>query len=126
MSRGRPGTKKVEVLANQVKKLLKSSKPLIFDANRARKINPKELKPAMKSLGFDKKNPTIFHLIADLDTPDVDKNRRISVIDFINSINDKLEAEESKELEESMIYSLINQMKTQSLKAHYKIRGNYF
>ena len=126
MSRGRPGRKKVESPGLSGEEIVELSKPLIFDGNYAGKVNPKELKPVMKSLGFVNKNPTIFRLIADLYTPIVDKNRRISLIDFINAINDKLETEESRELEESMIYSLINQIKSQSLKAHYKIRGNYF
>ena len=31
-------------------------------------IDPKELKAAMQSLGFESKNPTIYQMIADLDT----------------------------------------------------------
>ena len=46
----------------------------LFDTNGTGKIDPKELKAAMQSLGFDSKNPTIFQLIADLDTPEAAKN----------------------------------------------------
>ena len=48
----------------------------LFDTNGTGKIDPKELKAAMQSLGFDSKNPTIYQLIA---------------------INDKLGDKESKE-----------------------------
>ena len=45
----------------------------LFDTNGTGRIDPKELKAAMQSLGFDSKNPTIFQLIAELDTPEVAK-----------------------------------------------------
>jgi len=34
----------------------------LFDTNGTGKIDPKELKAAMQSLGFDSKNPTIYQL----------------------------------------------------------------
>ena len=46
----------------------------LFDTNGTGKIDPKELKAAMQSLGFDSKNPTIYQLIADLDTPSLSAN----------------------------------------------------
>ena len=61
------------------------------------KIDPKELKAAMQSLGFDSKNPTIYQLIADLDTPEAARNGGISFDDFVGAINDKLGDKESKE-----------------------------
>ena len=69
----------------------------LFDTNGSGKIDPKELKAAMQSLGFDSKNPTIFELIADLDTPAATKNRGIDFDNFTTSINDKLGDKESKE-----------------------------
>ena len=53
----------------------------LFDTNGTGKIDPKELKAAMQSLGFDSKNPTIYQLIDD----------------FVDAINDKLGDKESKE-----------------------------
>ena len=41
----------------------------LFDTNGTGKINPKKLKAAMQSFGFDSKNLKIYQLIADLDTP---------------------------------------------------------
>ena len=69
----------------------------LFDTNGTGKIDPKELKAAMQSLGFDSKNPTIYQLIADLDTPEAERNGGISFEDFVDAINDKLGDKESKE-----------------------------
>jgi len=40
----------------------------LFDTDGSGMIDPKELKAAMQSLGFESKNPTIYQMIADLDT----------------------------------------------------------
>ena len=40
----------------------------LFDTDGSGVINPKELKAAMHSLGFEQKNPTIYAMIAELDT----------------------------------------------------------
>ena len=69
----------------------------LFDTNGTGKIDPKELKAAMQSLGFDTKNPTIYTLIADLDTPEAAKNGGVNFDDFVGSINNKLCDKESKE-----------------------------
>ena len=69
----------------------------LFDTNGTGKIDPKELKAAMQSLGFDSKNPTIYQLIADLDTPEAERNGGITFEDFVDAINDKLGDKESKE-----------------------------
>ena len=68
----------------------------LFDTNGTGKIDPKELKAAMQSLGFDSKNPTIFQLIADLDTPEAAKNGGIDFDNFVEAINNKLGDKESK------------------------------
>ena len=69
----------------------------LFDTNGTGKIDPKELKAAMQSLGFDTKNPTIYTLIADLDTPEAAKNGGVNFDDVVGSINNKLGDKESKE-----------------------------
>ena len=51
----------------------------------------------MQSLGFDSKNPTIFQLIADLDTPENNKNGGIDFENFVQAINDKLGDKETKD-----------------------------
>ena len=51
----------------------------------------------MQSLGFDSKNPTIFQLIADLDTPEAAKKGGIDFESFVNAINDKLGDKETRD-----------------------------
>jgi len=50
----------------------------LFDTNGTGKIDPKEPKIVMQSLGFEHKNPTTYQLIADLDTPYAERNGGIS------------------------------------------------
>ena len=92
------GTKKVEKpgLSTEEVDEIKQAFDL-FDTKGTGKIDPKELKAAMQSLGFGNKNPIIYQLIADLDTPDAEKNGGISFDDFVDAVNDKLGDKESKE-----------------------------
>ena len=69
----------------------------LFDTNGTGRIDPKELKAAMQSLGFDTKNPTIFQLIADLDTPEAAKKGGIEFEAFVEAINNKLGDKETKD-----------------------------
>ena len=69
----------------------------LFDTNGTGRIDPKELKAAMQSLGFDTKNPTIFQLIADLDTPEAAKKGGIEFESFVEAINNKLGDKETKD-----------------------------
>ena len=62
----------------------------LFDVNHEEEISPKDTVEAMKSLGYDKKNPELYRIMKELDTPDIE------TIDFplfanhiINSITDK-------------------------------------
>ena len=69
----------------------------LFDTNQTGKIDPKELKAAMQSLGFDTKNPTIFQMISELDTPDSQKKGGIDFESFVEAINNKLGDKETKD-----------------------------
>lgn len=69
----------------------------LFDTNQQGKIDPKELKAAMQSLGFDTKNPTIFQMIAELDTPEAQKKGGVEFDTFVDAINNKLGDKETKD-----------------------------
>lgn len=69
----------------------------LFDTNQTNKIDPKELKAAMQSLGFDTKNPTIFQMIAELDTPEAQKKGGVDFDTFVDAINNKLGDKETKD-----------------------------
>jgi centrin-1 len=56
----RPGLTEEEVL--EIKEAFD-----LFDTDGGGSIDPKELKAAMTSLGFESKNATIYQMIADLD-----------------------------------------------------------
>ena len=67
----------------------------LFDTEGTGRIDPRELKAAMQSLGFESKNPTIFQMIADLDTPDT--HGGIDFDQFLDAITAKLGNKETKE-----------------------------
>ena len=69
----------------------------LFDVKENGKINPNEIKETMKQLGFDTKNPTIYKIIEDLDTPESKQNGGISFSEFSESMNNRLGDKESKE-----------------------------
>ena len=55
-------------------------------------IDPRELKAAMQSLGFESKNPTIYQMIADLEN----NGNSIDFATFLNAITSKLGDKETK------------------------------
>ena len=64
----------------------------LFDTDNSGMIDPKELKAAMQSLGFESKNPTIYQMIADLEHegPSIDFDT------FLRAITEKLGDKESR------------------------------
>ncbi|EPR63420.1 centrin 2 [Toxoplasma gondii TgCatPRC2] len=66
----------------------------LFDTDGSGMIDPKELKAAMQSLGFETKNPTIYQMIADLDR---DSGGPIDFEEFLDAITAKLGDKESRE-----------------------------
>ena len=67
----------------------------LFDTDGNGRIDPRELKAAMSSLGFEAKNPTIYAMIADLDTHE--NANGIDFEAFLEAITDKLGNKESRE-----------------------------
>ena len=64
----------------------------LFDTEGKGQINPKDLKGAMQSLGFETKNPIIYNIIAEMDT-----GEEITFDNFINMLSTKLGDRQSKE-----------------------------
>ena len=64
----------------------------LFDTDGSGKIDPKELKAAMQSLGFDNKNPTIYQMIADLEN----EGKDVDFEQFLDAITSKLGDKETK------------------------------
>ena len=60
---------------------------LIFSFSTTGTIDPKELKAAMQSLGFEAKNQTIYQMIADIDK---DGNGSIDFDEFLDMMTAKM------------------------------------
>ena len=65
----------------------------MFDTNGSGTIDPKELKAAMHSLGFEKKSPTVFEMISDLE----EEGGEVNFDMFLDAISNKLGNRESRE-----------------------------
>ncbi|CAK55576.1 unnamed protein product (macronuclear) [Paramecium tetraurelia] len=65
----------------------------LFDTEGTGRVDPRELKAAMQSLGFDQKNPTIFNMIAELENEGTD----VDFDQFLDAITSKLGNRESKD-----------------------------
>ena len=65
----------------------------MFDTQGNGTIDPKELKAAMNSLGFEKKSPTVYEMICELEEYGTD----IDFDEFLEAISGKLGNRETKE-----------------------------
>ena len=66
----------------------------LFDTDGVGSIDPRELKAAMQSLGFETKNPTIFQMIAELEK---DSNGPLDFETFLDGISSRLGDKESRQ-----------------------------
>jgi len=66
----------------------------LFDADGSGTIDPKELKAAMQSLGFEAKNQTIFQMISDIDK---DKSGSIDFEEFLDMMTAKMSDKDNRE-----------------------------
>jgi centrin-1 len=66
----------------------------LFDADGSGSIDPKELKAAMQSLGFEAKNATIYQMIADVDA---DGSGTIDFSEFLAMMTKKMTDKDSRE-----------------------------
>ena len=65
----------------------------MFDTEGSGTIDPRELKAAMHSLGFEKKSPTVYEMICDLE----DRGADVDFDEFLDAISSKLGNRETKE-----------------------------
>ena len=82
----------------------------MFDTNGTGTIDPKELKAAMHSLGFEKKSPTVYEMICDLENEGGEVDFEL----FLDAISNKLGNRETKEGIER-IFDLFDDDRTTSI-----------
>ena len=91
----------------------------LFDVDHTGKVDIKEILDTLVNCGYDQKNPVLFQVIADLDTPEAEKNGGVSFFDLIDEINTKLFDKTSKEAL-SNLYSIFvddsNSIRKETLK----------
>ena len=66
----------------------------LFDSNDG-KINAKEVKDAMVNVGYDEKNPVVFQVVTELDTPRNTNAGGASFDDFCQTVNNRLPDKET-------------------------------
>ena len=69
----------------------------LFDQSGTGKIDPKEIKLAMQSIGYDEKNPLMYQIVSELDTPLYNKKGGVSFNDFCQTVNNRVPERETTE-----------------------------
>ena len=67
----------------------------VFDVKGTGYVKPSEIKKAFINMGYDTKNPAVYQIIVELDTPENAK-KGIDADTFVDAFNDKLADKESK------------------------------
>ena len=69
----------------------------LFDANGDGRINAREIRSAMQSIGYDEKNPTVYEVITELDNPRNKNSGGATFNDFCQTVNYRVPEKETTE-----------------------------
>ena len=69
----------------------------LFDVDKTGKVDIKEIIETLYNCGYDQKNPILFDIIAEMDTPEAQKKGGVTFLDLMDHINVKLFDKKSKE-----------------------------
>ena len=69
----------------------------LFDVDHTGKADIKEIKETLINCGYDQKNPILFDIIAEMDTPEAQKKGGVTFLDLMDHINVKLFDKKSKD-----------------------------
>ena len=69
----------------------------LFDANGDGRINAREIRGAMQSIGFDEKNPTVYEVMTELDNPRNKNSGGATFNDFCQTVNYRIPEKETTE-----------------------------
>ena len=92
-------TKKVEVqntVSSSNRDEIKDTFEL-FDVNGDGRINAREIRSAMQSIGFDEKNPTVYEVMTELDNPRNKNSGGATFNDFCQTVNYRVPEKETTE-----------------------------
>ena len=86
----------------------------LFDPDHTGKVDIKEMIDTLINCGYDQKNPLLFQIFTELDTPEAQKNGGLTFLDLIDKINAKLFDKSSKEALQNLYSIFIDD--TQSIR----------
>ncbi len=69
----------------------------LFDVNGDGRINAREIRGAMQSIGFDEKNPTVYEVMTELDNPRNKNSGGATFNDFCQTVNYRVPEKETTE-----------------------------
>ena len=69
----------------------------LFDVNGDGRINAREIRSAMQSIGFDEKNPTVYEVMTELDNPRNKNSGGATFNDFCQTVNYRVPEKETTE-----------------------------
>ena len=69
----------------------------LFDANGDGRINAREIRSAMQSIGFDEKNPTVYEVMTELDNPRNKNSGGATFNEFCQTVNYRVPEKETTE-----------------------------
>ena len=69
----------------------------LFDANGDGRINAREIRSAMQSIGYDEKNPMVYEVMTELDNPRNKNSGGATFNDFCQTVNYRVPEKETTE-----------------------------
>merc|ERR1712010_212577 len=103
---GRPGKKKVGLSEEQVEEIREAF--TLFDSDASGAIDVRELKVAMRALGFEIKNEELKKMVSDIDN---DGNGTIEFAEFLGMMTGKMGEKDSREaIDDEELQDMINQV----------------
>ena len=91
----------------------------LFDVDHTGKADIKEIKETLINCGYDQKNPVLFEVLAEMDTPEAQENGGITFLDLMEHLSVKLFDKKSKEALQNL-YSMFvddnNSIRKETLK----------
>ena len=86
---------KLQLKDDEVEKIQEAFQ--LFDYNGTGKIDPSFVRETMDKMNYEEKNPVVYKIIVQLDTPENEKNGGVNYKEFLEQFDDELGDKNSKE-----------------------------